>query len=322
MLALVTLIHVLEEIGGLSTANVSLYCDNQQAVECNKEMSHLCSFVKFTDADYDIDRERTQAIRRAVSNISISHIRGHQDKAKDFDYDNASLETRMNIDMDFEAKTFIKTYDKKWAPTRITPFFPAPKAALLIHKNVVSKNLEEHIKLHKHGPTMEQRLVSKGIIQESHMPWIQWRGMERAMKRYPITNKIPITKLIHQKWCTEEKISEWYDNMGSTCLRCRLQTETIDHIFQCRSQNAKKIHLDAVTVLRKDLQRAKTVPLVADHLVNVVKEHRLQYHTKINGSGFYSDQIKSMVAKVEDRQRQLYVQRLHHYQMGGTAKHL
>ena len=173
VLALVTLIHVLEEIGGLSTANVSLYCDNQQAVECNKEMSHLCSFVKFTDADYDIDREITQAIRRAVSNISISHIRGHQDKAKDFDYDNASLETRMNIDMDFEAKTFIKTYDKKWAPTRITPFFPASKAALLIHKNVVSKNLDEHIKLHKYGPTMEQRLVSKGVIQESHMPWIQ-----------------------------------------------------------------------------------------------------------------------------------------------------
>ena len=153
--------------------------------------------------------------------------------------------------------------------------------ALHIHNNVISKNIDDHVKLHKHGPTIEQRLISKGIICATHMPWIQWRGYDSAMRRYPITNNIPITKLIHQKWCTGEKLSEWYDNMGSLCLRCRLETETIDHTFQCRSTSAKTVHLNAITKLREDLKRAQTIPLVADHIVNVVKEHRVKYHVAI-----------------------------------------
>ena len=152
---------------------------------------------------------------------------------------------------------------------------------------------------------MEQRLISKGILNATHMQWIQWRGYERAMRRYPITNKIPITKLIHQKWCTKEKLSEWNDNMGSTCLRCQLEIETIDHIFQCRSTDAKTVHLNALTKLREDLKRAQTIPLVADHIVNVLKEHRLQYHVEVRGNGFYSDQIQEMAKKVESKQREL-----------------
>ena len=122
-----TVILALEELGGSSSSELIVYCDNSQAVACNKEPSSLSSFVRFTDVDFDINQQIIKSIKQTTTTISLTRIKGHQDKAKGFDYDSAPLPTRMNIDMDIEAKKILKRYDKKWAPTRVTPFFRLPK---------------------------------------------------------------------------------------------------------------------------------------------------------------------------------------------------
>ena len=90
-----------------------------------KAPSSLSSFVRFTYVDYDIYQQIITNLKNTSTPFSLTHVKGHQDRDKDFDYDSAPLSTRMNIDMDFEVKNILKQYDKKWAPTRVTPFYPA-----------------------------------------------------------------------------------------------------------------------------------------------------------------------------------------------------
>ena len=122
--------------------------------------------------------------------------------------------------------------------------------ALSIHDNVVSKNVDAHIKLHKNGPPIEARLVAKGIVQAPHLPWIQWRGLGRAMQRLKTIEKIPVTKIIHEKWSTENEIAKWYQECSGTCIRCNLTQETYDHVYQCRSDQAKSTMENSLSILR------------------------------------------------------------------------
>ena len=100
-------------------------------------------------------------IKSIKTEVQLIHLKGHQDDDKEFEYETAPLSVRMNIDMDASAKLFLKQNQKQLNPNRITPFYTASKIALCIHGNVISKNMEAHIKLHKNGPAVESRLMMK-----------------------------------------------------------------------------------------------------------------------------------------------------------------
>ena len=192
ILASLTIINVLESLSSTPIKSIQIYCDNLDAVTKRTRPSHLQSFVKFIGANYDLDKEINQMIKNITTEIKMVHVDGHQDNDKDFNYDSAPLDVRLNIDMDAVAKQFLKENQGSMAPNGITPFYPASKTALSIHGSTITNNLNEHIKMHKNGPKTEMRLVQKGIISAKHMHWIQWRGLERSMKRKRTIKKIPV----------------------------------------------------------------------------------------------------------------------------------
>ena len=203
----------------------------------------------------------------------------------------------MNIDMDMAAKQFLKSNQDELNPTRITPFFKSSQTALRIHDTIIASNIETYIKLHKNGPPMEHRLVRKKILQQQHLQWIQCKGLERATNRLKTIHKIPATKIIYDKWSTEGAIAEWYEAHEGKCLRCKLG-ETQDHIYQCRSENVKLSYEEAIKTFRAALKRAKTVPMIADLLVQILNEYRLGYDSPPMISAYYSDQTKQLARLV------------------------
>lgn len=173
----------------------------------NNQPGHLKSYIRFVEANADANAEIHSVLRKISAIIHLMHIKGHQDDERGFEYDKAPLSVRTNIDMDEEAKRFLQQDHRRFNPTRITPFYPASWIALTIHNSAVTSNLENHVKLHKNGPKLELRLVNKDILKSTHLPWIQWRGLERAMKRLKTVYKIPVMKIIYDKWFTEATIS-------------------------------------------------------------------------------------------------------------------
>ena len=305
VLASLTIINILEHLSSTTTLPIPVYCDNDEAVKRRSQHRSFKSFIKFVDTNYDVTTEIEDMIKSIKTEVQLIHLKGHQDDDKEFEYETAPLSFRMNIDMDASAKLFLKQNQKQLNPNRITPFYTASKIALCIHGNVISKNMEAHIKLHKNGPAVESRLMMKKIVAVEHMNWIQWRGLERAMQRLKTIAKIPISRIIHEKWSTESTIAEWHTECSGICLRCQLQQETHDHVYQCRSTNAKATMEKALKNFRASMKKCATVPMITELLVRIMKEYRMGYEICPTFTAYYSDQIKSLARSVYQKQRQL-----------------
>ena len=305
VLASLTLINILDHLSSTTTLPIPVYCDNDEAVKRRSQHRSFKSFIKFVDTNYDVTTEIEDMIKSIKTEVQLIHLKGHQDDDKEFEYETAPLSFRMNIDMDASAKLFLKQNQKQLNPNRITPFYTASKIALCIHGNVISNNMEAHIKLHKNGPAVESRLMMKKIVAVEHMNWIQWRGLERAMQRLKTIAKIPISRIIHEKWSTESTIAEWYTECSGICLRCQLQQETHDHVYQCRSTNAKATMEKALKNFRASMKKCATVPMITELLVRIMKEYRKGYEICPTFTAYYSDQIKSLARSVYQKQRQL-----------------
>ena len=125
------------------------------------------------------------------------------------------------------------------------------------------------------------------------------------MDRKKGVEKIPIFRIIHEQWSTEEMIASWYEAHEGICLRCRLTIETVDHIYQCRSEQARQVMETAIQMLRRKLTKCKTVPMITDLIVSILKEHRQRYQIQPTINAYYSDQIKRMAKLVYQKQRQI-----------------
>ena len=176
VLAMLIIIRLLESFSSSFSESITVYCDNQEAVSIDPKRKFLQSYVRFIDSHQDLDAEIYLTIQHLHSKPTLIHLKGHQDDARDFIYDKASLPVRLNIDMGEASKDFLKTDQGPLTPTRDTPFYPASQVALKIHGNIISNNFSHHIKLHKNGPKMEQKLLDKKILQEQDVEKIQWRG--------------------------------------------------------------------------------------------------------------------------------------------------
>ena len=76
-------------------------------------------------------------------------------------------------------------------------------------------------------------------------------------------------RIIHSKWSTAEAIAEWYEEHHATCLRCKIATETRDHVYQCKSEHGRKAYEKACQQLRTSLTRVKTVPMITNYLLHI-----------------------------------------------------
>ena len=156
------------------------------------------------------------------------------------------------------------------------------------------------------------------------MCWIQWRGLERAMQRHKTIAKLPITRIVHEKWSTEEAISYWYKELDGRCLRCKLTMETHDPVYQCRSENAKKTMENALSSLRERLKKCRTVPMITELLIMILKEYRVGYETRPTITAYYSDQIKSLAMSIYQKatktRTQMFGQRTHEPRVGIISK--
>ena len=122
------LVHVqfcdsIVEVWSIQTGELVLYCDNKEAVTLDTYPTYLQSFVRFSDKNYDLTEEIQNKKNHMPIPIHLCHLKGHQDDKRDFEYGKASQAVRRNIDMDSEAKAFLRDPPKKLTPKRMTPTY-------------------------------------------------------------------------------------------------------------------------------------------------------------------------------------------------------
>ena len=305
VLAILLLLQMICDEHSIISGEVTIYCDNNEAINIKQDHPFLLSYVRFCSNNYDLKHEIRHQLSLLPIAISFSHVKGHKDDDKQFEYDLAQQYTKRNIDMDKQAKEFLHSPPTKLRPHRCAPTYPNQIACLQLHDSVVVSNYLHHVKLNHLGPRMESRLHQKQILLHSQQSEVNWRAYERAMNRYRTSSKLPIVKLIHDLWPTSAKLHEWYPEMPATCLRCSVKNETVEHIFQCRSPHATNSHQQAIKTLQATLEKANTSPIIVTSIIGLLHEQRKGYPQKLQQHPYQNPKIITLVKKVSDKQKAL-----------------
>jgi len=107
----------------------------------------------------------------------------------------------------------------------------------------------------------EDQLISK-ICQDNR--WtketfnrVDWETYKRALQEFPRSHRISLIKLTHKLWNTNLQ-DMWYYGESGLCPICNVDTEMIDHIFQCQAPYAVDIRTKAYKLFQENM--AKSIP--------------------------------------------------------------
>ena len=237
--------------------------------------------------------------------VSLNHIKGHQDRQKDFNFENAPKSVQLNIEMDEKAKKFLRSHQGILEPKQIPLPLPTQKAYLSVASTLVSNNLAHHISLHFFAPKMENRLNRASDLTKHHREQINWRAIEWAYKKHSVAARLPIFKLLHNKWTPAMTIAKYDPEKNPQCIRCDLHVETFLHIFQCPSTQADVTHKTAMKVLRSKLRRNNTAPIITEAIAQLIGYARKGYYDERLTQVLANDDMKNLARDIIEQQLSL-----------------
>ena len=258
---------------------IYIYCDNLDALCKNKPNPTLLSYPRFFRPNMDLkillwDLRKDKPPKL---NIFLEHIKGHQDRNSTFDYDSAPKSVQLNIEMDHRSRKFLQNHQGKPEPQQIPLPPPTQQAYLTLSSTLVPNNINHHATLHFFGSKMESRLQRVSGLNKDERAQIHWRAFEWAYKRLSVVARLPIFKLIHNKWSPAMEIAKFDPEKDPICQRCGLHPETFRHIFQCPSNHALNSHKTAISKLRKTLQKQDTTPIITEAIIQLLAHSRKGY---------------------------------------------
>lgn len=209
-----------------------------------------------------------------------------------------SKSVQLNIEMDEKAKKFLKTHQGILEPKQIPLPLPTQKAYLSVASTLVSNNLPHHISLHFFAPKMETRLNRVSNLTKNHREQIHWRSIEWAYKKHSVAARLPIFKLIHDKWMPAMKIAKFDPEKNPHCIRCNLHVETFLHIYQCPSAQANATHKSAIQTLKAKLRRNNTAPIITESIVQLIGYARKGYYDERLTQVLADDDLKNLARTI------------------------
>jgi len=278
VLAMLTLATALAAFYDLHEPKITIYSDNAEALRYRDHT--FFTYSKFSKKDMDLKLEITYFLKHSPLIVTFKHVQSHADDSESFVYEDAAHETRRNIDMDKEAKRFLNNPPSHLTPNREPMQFGAQKIALKIQDSLITGDITHHITLHKYGHALEKRIQQSLHITSTQLEQIEWEGIEVAFRKLPEKDKISRMKIMHKYLPTRSLLYSRDDSTSSTCVRCENQSETFQHIFQCKCRQNRANHRKCVSKLRQNLRKALTHPLI----INAIDMLLIGFHNGVQRS--------------------------------------
>ena len=272
ILAMLHIIEIICNMFDIPNGSITLFCDNKEALR--KRNVKMSTYTKLSIRDTDIKMELFNLLASLPISVTLEHVSGHADDDPEFEYDKAPQQVQRNIDMHDAVTAYMQNPPKGYGPKTSTPFFPAQNAALSIRNMIISGDINYHVIMQMHGSKMEQRLQHK-----LHVPWkyqhiIDWEHFKIAFKKLNPVHRAVTTKTIHSLWPTASILEERQQGRSNVCLRCHLQAETVQHVYQCQSRSSKASYRESIAIFRKKLQKIHT----PGPMISIFIEFLVAYH--------------------------------------------
>ncbi len=208
---------------------VTVYCDKKAALtEVFDKPKQSNNPFKQLQADADLITCARDLLLWLSTRINVKHewVKGHYTGTK----------RKLQHDLNDIADDLTGSFNSKQRTTKqVPPVLHPLYEAELVHNNcIVTSKLHHIISTSLHSTPVQNYIAKSTGWPVATLDKIDWDAQKMAMGHFSRTQHISITKLAHGLYQTSRKDNMYY-GASDLCPCCRETTETLAHIFTCRS---------------------------------------------------------------------------------------
>jgi hypothetical protein len=177
--------------------------------------------------DWDLIRAIQIAICALGRPSTFDHVKGHQDDHHD--YEDLSLEARLNVDADSLAGQFRRN-DSSVRP--LVPRVSSNYAQLQIDGKTISGSYRQAIRRATSFAPLYSYIQRKNSWSSDILNTIDWDVHAAALRARP-HRSVQLTKLCHELLPTAARVHLYDERHPPSCPRCLSHSESTDHLLQC-----------------------------------------------------------------------------------------
>jgi hypothetical protein len=213
---------------------IRLICDNESVVRTiNKMKNNKLTLKQQYSPNIDVLRAiivKLITLKIKKCNVSIIHIKGHQDKQKK----TLSKDEIMNVEADRLATLGLNKKNIK------SILLPADRCQILIDNKQVCSKHTKTLRENYHSRNMYQYLQEKYKWSDKTLNNIWWEAHGKALLLLTEGKLAIIQKFNHEHISCNYRESKFYSNRSPYCRVCPLRIEDTDHIVKCMGDSANQ----------------------------------------------------------------------------------
>ena len=236
---------------------LQIFSDNLGLItRINKHLYESMSLRDHGAPDIDIELQilsELRALRLLGFRISVSHVKGHQDRTTLFQ--NLPREAQLNVEADTLATESFDSTDKS-----VYQPFPANNTALKIGDTFITSKQRETLHSSHLSQALRAHMVHQFDWSEGLPSQIWWSIHGKAIQLLSHNDRMRIQKFIFNRWATNSRQAKYFSHILPVCSTCSHSTENEDHILRCLSPSRAQLRV----LWLNDLDRFLSAPHTHD----------------------------------------------------------
>jgi hypothetical protein len=201
---------------------------------------------------------------RLHPDLSLFHVKGHQDKS--IDPSELPFQLQLNIQADALATSFQATSNHA---TDQGPLIPGTGCHLVIERQYLPSHNRRKLRIRRGHHKLLQYMQQKHRLSDVAMTQIDWKSHAQAIRHFQVTNTTFLVKFL-SKWLPVGKQVHHYNPAvyPSQCPSCSCENEDFNHAIRCADPQRRKWRSDLRRELLQRLNYLNTDPVLAVLLID------------------------------------------------------
>ena len=249
-----------------SSKNVKAYCDNLSLVNIvNEALTHGTYPRMHVKPDFDVIMQiinEVKTLREQKINISIEHVRGHQDK--NTDYANLSRPSQLNVNANHHATNYLQN-----GPKYSYLDLPSNPIDLYINKVIITRAFKSSIRSASCSPDLRAYFLIRFTWKSSTPDLVWWEVHGSTLESFSKNDRRRLRKFIFGWLPTHERLFLYKQAPKPNCSTCNHPSESHQHLLKCNHTSHQVLKDKWYTNFEQFLQNERyTPPLVRQILVH------------------------------------------------------
>jgi hypothetical protein len=131
-------------------------------------------------------------------------------------------------------------------------FSPLSEVELISQNSIITSRLRQLVRAALHNDDLIAYILKQTGWTHNTFHKVYWEVHKQAFMKHNRVHRISIAKLIHGLYQTRSRDHKYYGALAA-CPCCKLQPETLTHLFTCPLPESSQHWQEALLIMRKSL---------------------------------------------------------------------